>query len=277
MNIEWPADEPHADDLPPARAIAAHIRNALALRYEPNAHALLWEVANGTGSSGRTFADAVSFGLWPSHGHLIEGIEIKVSRSDFLHEMKRPDKSFPVYRYCHRWWLATPMGMVKPEELPPTWGLLELTSTGALRAKVKAPLLTPEEPSMSFVAALLRRHAGRDDDMYRVAREAELSKMRADIEEHGKREFERERHRRQEEVLRANETILAIKDATGIDFASYRTAKPDPFIAAIKFLTDSNWTAEFTADRIKQLRNTLTAAVKGIDAFLPDSVPGGDA
>lgn len=105
---------------------SAHIRAALLLRYPVGSHALLWEVANGTGGNTRRFADAVAIGLWPSHGHAIEGIEIKVSRSDLLNELKNPEKSQPVYQYCNRWWLACPKGMAIIDEIPQSWGLMEL-------------------------------------------------------------------------------------------------------------------------------------------------------
>lgn len=155
---------------------ATDIRNALRLRFPSNSHALLWEVAETTGAGASRFADAVAFGLWPSHGFMVDGIEIKVSRGDFAKEMAQPEKSHAVMRYCHRWWLATPKGLVKPEELPPGWGLLELNGDGVLRQRVAARRLIPEAMSMGFIASLLRRRAGMDEDMTRCTIEAAVAK-----------------------------------------------------------------------------------------------------
>lgn len=89
------------------------------------------------------------------HGH-----EVKVSRSDWLTELKDPTKAEVFKRYMHHWWLAVPdASIVKPGELPDGWGLL-VASGGKLRAKVKAPRLTPEslptDLAMSLMAASAR-------------------------------------------------------------------------------------------------------------------------
>lgn len=200
-----------------SKITSADVRDALKLRYPALSHALLFEVANGTGGNGRVFADAVAFGLWPSHGHAVEGVEIKVSRSDFLSEMKRPDKSGPVFRYCDRWWLACPKGMVEPGELPATWGLLELCGE-TLRTRVKAPKLEPETMPRTFVASLLRRHAGADEDMARINLKRELAKGEAEYRARIDREAQMRASRAVADAERANEAWQAVLDATGVDF-----------------------------------------------------------
>jgi len=55
-------------------------------------------------------------------------IEVKISRSDFLRDFKKPHrtgKAMGKYRfYC------CPEGLVKVEELPDNWGLIEVCSKG---------------------------------------------------------------------------------------------------------------------------------------------------
>lgn len=83
------------------------------------------------------------------HGH-----EVKVSRSDWLTELRDPSKADRVKRFCDYWWLVVPSAdIVKQEELPEGWGLL-VQSGAKLRAKVKAPRLTPEPLTLDFVAGL---------------------------------------------------------------------------------------------------------------------------
>lgn len=180
----------------------------------------MFEVANGTGAHSKRYADAVAFGLWPSHGHKIEGIEIKVSRSDFLSEMKKPQKSAPVYQYCHHWWLAVPKGLVDKAELPPTWGLLELTGD-RLVAKVKAPLLTPEPATPAFVAALLRRHAGRDEDMSNAHIAKEVERRMVAHRDRLDREHRDRIANHKYSVARAEKELADFKERTGIDLTTY--------------------------------------------------------
>lgn len=55
----------------------------------------------------------------------ILGFEVKVSRSDWLSELKKPEKADSLARYCDRWYLViSDPKIVKDGELPPTWGLL---------------------------------------------------------------------------------------------------------------------------------------------------------
>ncbi|MFV8160828.1 hypothetical protein ACNQVK_01505 [Mycobacterium sp. 134] len=84
------------------------------------------------------------------HGH-----EVKVSRSDWLTELRDPTKAEAVKRYMHHWWLVVPdADIVKPGELPDDWGLL-VKSGNKLRAKVAAPRLAPGPVPLDFTIALM--------------------------------------------------------------------------------------------------------------------------
>jgi len=83
------------------------------------------------------------------HGH-----EVKVSRSDWLTELRNPDKAERVKRYCDYWYLVIPdAAMVKPGELPDDWGLI-VKAGSRLRIKVKAPRLEPVPTPLDFIAGL---------------------------------------------------------------------------------------------------------------------------
>lgn len=129
---------------------------------------VFFEVGNDTGTKVTRHADAVAIGIWPSTGHQIHGYEIKISRGDFLNEMKQPEKSWPVMRFCHRWTLLTPPGLVRADELPPNWGLQTFDGR-TLRTVKQAPLMQPEPLSGGFVAALVRRAGEADDALLTAA------------------------------------------------------------------------------------------------------------
>lgn len=136
---------------------AETVRDALRLRYAPPSFALFEEVGNGTGANCSRHADAVAVGLWPSRGLDIEGIEIKVSRSDWLHELAQPEKADAVAKFCDKWWLAVgDESIVQAGELPTNWGLLVFRG-GKMVCKVEAPKLEPAGAARPFLAALLRR------------------------------------------------------------------------------------------------------------------------
>lgn len=83
------------------------------------------------------------------HGH-----EVKVSRSDWLTELRDLDKSERVKRFCNFWWLVvSDQTLVKPGELPEDWGLIVKSGAG-LRIKVKAPELDTEPLTLDFIAGL---------------------------------------------------------------------------------------------------------------------------
>lgn len=89
------------------------------------------------------------------HGH-----EVKVSRSDWLKELKDPGKAEAFRRFCHHWWLVvSDPDIVRAGELPAGWGLMVL-SRGVARVKVQAPrqepLPLPLELSISIAAAAAR-------------------------------------------------------------------------------------------------------------------------
>lgn len=120
-----------------------HVLALLQKKFGPPEHCFLSEVRNSTGHA-RTprTADALAFSLWPSRGLELHGFEIKVSRGDWLRELKNPAKADAIATYCDRWWIVAgdDKVVVSPEEeLPKTWGLLVASDKGLKTVKA-APL-----------------------------------------------------------------------------------------------------------------------------------------
>jgi hypothetical protein len=149
------------------RITSPAIYDALRERYCAPQYALFYEVANGTGANIQRYADALAMSLFPSRGLHMHGFEVKVSRHDWQRELGNPHKAEEgIFKFCDHWWIVTPEDIVKPGELPPTWGHLELKVSGSLqdgtwkavlRQAKAAPLLEAQQMSRSFIAALLRR------------------------------------------------------------------------------------------------------------------------
>jgi len=106
-------------------------------------------------------ADFIAVDTWESsmrQGWLtVHGVEVKISRSDWLRELKDPGKAAEGMHYASHRWLAVPdASMVREGELPPGWGLLARARNRGLVAKVRAEDRGGEPLSPSAIAALLR-------------------------------------------------------------------------------------------------------------------------
>lgn len=209
---------------------------ALKIRYPDGQYALLPQVADATGSSQSRWADAIAFGLWPSRGLEIEGFEIKVSRSDWLSELSNHSKSSAVQRFCHRWWIvAGSRDIVKPEELPVTWGLIVPRGENSLEARVKAPLLKPKSISRKFCAAVMRRASEANTNYIISIKEKMYEEVREESEKmavvRAKREIADDLYSAEEKIRSLEQNIRnlnwriqryeAIEKATGIPLSQY--------------------------------------------------------
>lgn len=132
----------------------------LVKKYPSNEqNVLLTQVRNGTGWAKQpSTADALLMGCWPSTGNDLTGFEIKVSRSDWLHEVRDPNKSSYIKQYCDFWYLlVADASMVKEGELPEDWGMMAVRN-GAIEVVKPAPrLANPAPVDRIFLAAIFRK------------------------------------------------------------------------------------------------------------------------
>ncbi len=87
-------------------------------------------------------------------------VESKVSRGDFLADRDKPFRQKPDLGVgCERYYLA-PRGLIRFEELPPGWGLLEVSGREIERVKSSAKNLRSAvgfQNEMNLLLASLRR------------------------------------------------------------------------------------------------------------------------
>lgn len=152
------------------------IINALRRLHPPPDWAFGTEVGDHPGLSKSRRADAVAMHMWPSRGLAVHGFEVKVSRSDLKRELDTPAKADGIFCRCDFWWLATPVGLVKPDqELPIGWGLLEVANDGSTKVKRPAKHNAAATIDKGFMATFARG-IGRDRD---ATVKAEISKGEA--------------------------------------------------------------------------------------------------
>jgi len=90
-------------------------------------YAVAGGVRSHAGFDARRTADFMAMDLWPSKGLDLHGHEVKVSRSDWLRELKEPEKAAEFIPYVNRWWLVVPDPVIVGlGELPDGWGLMAM-------------------------------------------------------------------------------------------------------------------------------------------------------
>ena len=104
-------------------------------------------------------ADAIAVDCWSSKGMEIHGHEVKVSRSDWLTELRDPDKAEAFRPYVDRWWLVVPDRSIVRDDLPDGWGLMVAHPGGGARVVKAAPKLSPLDLPRPMLAAILRATA----------------------------------------------------------------------------------------------------------------------
>jgi hypothetical protein len=117
------------------------------------------EVGLNNGRSERR-CDAIYVGFTSTSGRLLIGHEVKVSRSDWLHELDQPEKSARWADQCHGWYIVAPSTDVVPvEELPHGWGLMIPDPRAKVRMKIvhKAKIKENHDPSWLIVRSIMAR------------------------------------------------------------------------------------------------------------------------
>lgn len=203
------------------------IQDALRVYYPSGEWAIAFEVGNSTGFQCSRHADAVAMSLWPSRGLAIHGVEIKVSKTDFKKELETPEKADAVARYCDYWWVAAPKGLLHPDALPLSWGLLEFN--GSIKVKKQAKELEALSIDRRFCGALFR--AVVKEDEYRLNKAVE--KRTVDVHRLAEESVENAVKRREEEIREAKMALRKIEMETGIPIDDLRW-RDTSFIEAVK-------------------------------------------
>ena len=132
-------------------------------------------MGSGFGAAQMRRIDLWTIDPGPATGCRTASYEVKVSRSDFLRELKQPNKQRSARLFSDEFWYVAPEGLVRPEEVPDWAGLIEVQELGEgerggwwvrigdgrrrfkLLYTVPAPVLSKAAPSWPLVVSLLRR------------------------------------------------------------------------------------------------------------------------
>lgn len=242
-------------------------------RFPENEYVLIQEVSDRSGFSRSRSLDFMLINLWESRGLAITGIELKRSRTDWLRELKKPEKQENHIKYCDYFYLLTDNIAAFPEEIPVNWGHMHITDKGVLKTVKQAPKLNPLPVDRSLLCAMLRRAASKSGYVFESEIEDHIQ-QRAEIltrEKNTKRQVELENYENLKKSLKEFE------DAIGIGLDEWKSRyrwrmEPKEVGAAIKILMDNKpedilkhmETLKSNADRIYNTVNKSLEEIKKI-------------
>ena len=152
---------------------AAQVYQALKARHPQPEWILLAEVRTRTGfqemakstyDTARSI-DAFAMHTWGSQDYRRVAYEIKVSRSDWLRELKDPKKRAQAYFLSNQFYFVFPVGIFQWSDTKidalDGCGILEVHPDGSVHELCRAKLREAWPMPTSFVASLLRQAMGR--------------------------------------------------------------------------------------------------------------------
>lgn len=212
---------------------------------------------------GRT-CDALAMGLWPSRGLPVHGHEVKVTRSDWLSELRQPAKADVWFPLVNCWWLVvSDEGIVGAGELPAGWGLM-----APARSKLKV-LVEPERREVdalphSFVAAMLRKLSEHLNTSPEAIQEAER-RGRTEGEKWAGQDLEHA----QEEARKWREMVQAFERESGVSIRGWHGGDTAAEVgAALKMVLRGDDLAETARMRLERLRNDAQQLVSSLQRTL---------
>lgn len=193
------------------------ILDRLEKRYSKPHWLFLRELRNDTGFQSTRACDALAVGLYHSRGQLLIGFEKKVSRSDWLRELKEPEKAEALAQFCDEWYVVVPgPDIAQLEEVPHTWGLLQVKGNTISTLK-QAPTLTPKPIDRGFLAAIVERSIENALRPYLISKEEAKQKELDAAFERGKSSAAHAL----ECAERLRENVKRFEEASGITIDGY--------------------------------------------------------
>lgn len=244
------------------RMDSTELERRLRVKFGAPEYAFMPQVRNGAGFAANRTADAVAMSVWPSRGLHLIGFEIKISRSDWMRELKNPEKADDVVCYMDYFYVVvSDPKIVQPGELPPTWGLIVPAGNG-LKVAVLAPKLEAAPLDRSLLASLLRNMNG----------EAYTAKLFQDFKVALELQHKEELKRREQSILEnrvrdvaeLRARIKKFEEASGVNIDSYDAANIGK---AVKFVLDANmndipWTIRNAAENFRKQAERIEEAIK---------------
>jgi hypothetical protein len=253
---------------------SAPLLDVLAKNYQFPHFAFMREFRDATGFDAIRSADALAFGMYVSRGQVIIGFEVKVSRSDWLRELKDPAKADPIARYCDYFNLVVPAtgpGVCAISELPSPWGLIQVDVEKA-RTKIikKAEKLDAAPITRSFLCAIVKQAM----DSIGVPGQTALNQARDEGFREGQKLAEENSGYRMKQLADLEEQVNAFREKSGIDINSYSEGKQlGEAVMIVRKMMRGDRDAIFDLEQAEEALKHSLKQVQGNIAHLKSLVP----
>lgn len=191
--------------------LTSRVKLSLQRKYEYPEWALFFEVPGKRGHR----ADAIAYNLYPSRNFKTVGFEIKVSRSDWKKELENGGKADYFVGQCDEWYVvAGRKGIVKEQELPEGWGLLEMKGGGKLYTIVESePTEHQDRPlDKEFYMRVVQKALKREKKAKRRKQSARNQGYRDGLEDGKKRAASTDLTAEQKRLMEDGKKIEYLKD-----------------------------------------------------------------
>lgn len=237
---------------------------------------------NGAWSGGSASrCDALHVGFTSASGRVLTGHEVKVTRSDWLAELRKVGKADTWADQCHRWFLVVPTAdIVQPGELPHGWGLMVPGSRTRMKILVE-PVTREVTPSWDAVRSIMARLDTLQREKLAEVNRQINSKVAALVGPRVEQEMARQQMMKITPELReAREVVARFAEATGVELKAYTgydpgelQATPEEFAGALRVVRAANDLAGMHSetarlvDHMEQVAASVKSLAEGLDAF----------
>ncbi|HSN72088.1 MAG TPA: hypothetical protein VLT59_11290 [Steroidobacteraceae bacterium] len=227
------------------------LRKRVHAKYGGYGWLVIDELRDATGFASRCATDVIAIGMYKSRNFEFHGIEIKTSRSDWLHDLNNPAKNDTVAAQCDFWWIAADKGVVKADELPDGWGLYTPSGSG-LRATVRARRRNnPPVFTRPLVASLLQR-VQQLETPGQVALKAEYARGYKEGKLRGAQENKWALDAAEKRATSLETAVATFERASGLHINSWNAGDVGAAVAALRNARADN--------RLVELQHSMTRA-----------------
>ena len=233
----------------------------LAAKFPSPQFGFLTQVRNGTGAGATRTADAMAMSLWPSRGLHVYGFEVKVSRNDWLKELKQPEKADEIASYCHYWYMVFGSEEIfDMAEIPHKWGVIVPSGKG-LKILKEAPFDEHAEDFDSLMLAGVFRNVAE----HCIPKETIQRKLTEKYEA-GKDWSKHELDRYKKDLSELYRKVEAFEKAAGVKITGWNVdGTPQEVGAALKAVLGGKKRVAEALEAVEKMKERAGNIVKFLD------------
>jgi predicted HicB family RNase H-like nuclease len=241
------------------------VLDILATKYQRPHWVFMREFRDATGFDAKRSADALAVGLYSSRGQHIIGFEVKTFRSDWLRELKRPEKADPIARFCDFFNLVVPeLSIVNIGELPAPWGLIVVDQAkGKVHIAKKAEQLQAQPITRSFMCAIVKQTM----DLAQMPTEKALHEALEAGKQHGRESAKQNESYELRDLRKLKEVADAFTKESGVELSAWEDGKRiGEAVAVVTRLMRGDYTI---FQHLQEGREALDRALQELRALVP--------